>query len=128
MDINPNAPATGAGEIQIAAPQETVWGVLSDINGWPRWNADVKSAQLDGPLAVGSQFRWKSGPASLTSTLLVEVFTPVLVVGFTRVRASIPTAAISRRSTNFSGFSSGWVSTILPSSCAKPGACSGRAF
>ena len=87
MDINRNAPAIGAGEIQIAAPQETVWGMLSDINGWPRWNADVKSAQLDGPLAVGSKFRWKSGPASLTSTL--QTVEPQTEIGWTGTTMTI---------------------------------------
>jgi uncharacterized protein YndB with AHSA1/START domain len=71
MDINERAPAIGEGEIQVVAPPETVWDVVADIDGWPQWNADVKSAQLAGPVAVGTAFRWKSGASSLTSTLQV---------------------------------------------------------
>ena len=55
----------------MAAPPETVWDVISDIDSWPTWNADVKAAKLDGTVAVGSVFRWKSGASSLTSTLQV---------------------------------------------------------
>ena len=71
MDINRSSPATGEGRIQVAAPPETVWDVISDIDSWPTWNADVKSAKLEGTVAVGSVFRWKSGASSLTSTLQV---------------------------------------------------------
>lgn len=71
MDINSDAPATAEGEIQIAALPETVWEVISAIEAWPSWNPDVKSIALEGPLAPGSVFRWKSGPASLTSRLEV---------------------------------------------------------
>jgi uncharacterized protein YndB with AHSA1/START domain len=81
MDIDRNAPAIGAGEIQIAASPETVWGILSDIDAWPRWNQDIASAKLKGPSAVGSTFRWKSGMASLTSTL--RVVDPPKEIGWT---------------------------------------------
>jgi hypothetical protein len=69
MDIDRDAPATAEGEIQIAAPPETVWAVITDLSSWPTWNHDVKSMTFGGPLEPGSVFRWKSGSASLVSTL-----------------------------------------------------------
>ena len=66
--INRRAPILLAGEIEIAAPPELVWDVLSKIDAWPSWNPDVKAAALEGDLAAGSVFRWKAG-AKLTSTL-----------------------------------------------------------
>ena len=69
MDIDRNAPALAEGEIAIAAPPETVWGVMSDLSGWPSWNRDVRSMSFDGPLEPGSSFRWKAGRSSLRSTL-----------------------------------------------------------
>jgi uncharacterized protein YndB with AHSA1/START domain len=71
MDIDRDAPATAEGQTQIAAPIETVWAVISDLSAWPTWNTDVRSMTFDGPLAPGSSFRWKSGSASLVSTLQV---------------------------------------------------------
>jgi hypothetical protein len=66
--INRRAPILLAGEIEIAAPPEVVWDVLTKIDAWPGWNPDVKVAALEGDLATGSVFRWKAG-AKLTSTL-----------------------------------------------------------
>jgi hypothetical protein len=71
VEINSGAPATASGELVIAASREVVWDVISDIGAWPSWNPDVKTSRLEGPLAVGSVFRWKAGGASLTSTLRV---------------------------------------------------------
>ncbi|HEX9122274.1 MAG TPA: SRPBCC family protein [Actinomycetota bacterium] len=71
MDIDRGAPATAEGEIQIAAPPETVWAVMADLSGWPTWNSDVKSMAFEDRLEPGSTFRWKSGSASLVSTLQV---------------------------------------------------------
>ena len=56
-------------EIEIAAPVDVVWEVLTDLEQWPQWNPDVKSMSFDGPLAPGSEFRWKAGPATIVSTL-----------------------------------------------------------
>jgi len=69
MEIDTSAPAVARSEIEVAAPPEIVWEVLTDIPRWSAWNSDVKSASLEGPLAEGTKFRWKSGPGRITSTL-----------------------------------------------------------
>jgi uncharacterized protein YndB with AHSA1/START domain len=70
MNIDRNAPATAEGEVHIAADPDTVWQVLADLDRWPRWNPDIRSIALEGPLEPGSVFRWRAG-TSLTSTLQV---------------------------------------------------------
>lgn len=69
MAINERAPVVGRGEVRIDAPADTVWRLMSDIDGWPTWNPGITAAKLEGPLAPGSRFRWRSGPGEITSTL-----------------------------------------------------------
>ena len=69
MEINEHAAALARGEIDVAAAPEIVWRVLTDVDRWPSWNPDVKSASLEGPLSAGTRFRWKAGPGTITSTL-----------------------------------------------------------
>lgn len=69
MAINEQAPVIGRGEVRIDAPVDVVWRLMSDIEAWPRWNPDITSARLDGALAAGTRFRWRSGPGEITSTL-----------------------------------------------------------
>jgi uncharacterized protein YndB with AHSA1/START domain len=63
------APVKGTAEVDIAAPPQTVWDVLTRFENWPNWNSDVKSMSFEGPLAPGSMFRWKAGPGTILSTL-----------------------------------------------------------
>lgn len=67
--INVQAPVVSSAEIEIAAPPEPVWEVLTDFERWPSWNPDVKSMSTHGDLAPGAQFRWKAGPGTITSTI-----------------------------------------------------------
>jgi uncharacterized protein YndB with AHSA1/START domain len=69
MEINRSAPAIASSEIEVAAPPEVVWDVLTDYERWPEWNPEVKSLSIDGPVAAGTTFKWKTGPLSITSTL-----------------------------------------------------------
>ncbi|MGH3081112.1 MAG: SRPBCC family protein [Gaiellaceae bacterium] len=67
--IDREAPVVGSSEIVIEAPPDTVWDVLAAIDDWPSWNPDVKESSLQGPLSAGTQFRWKAGPGTISSTL-----------------------------------------------------------
>ena len=87
MDIDRQAPATAAGEVLIAAPQETVWEVLSDIQNWPTWNTDIASIAVQGGIEPGTEFRWKTGSASLVSEL--QVVDPPREIGWTGMSMGI---------------------------------------
>jgi uncharacterized protein YndB with AHSA1/START domain len=69
VDVDRTAPVVAGCEIEIAAPPERVWELLTDIDRWPEWNPDIDSAALDGPLAAGTTFRWKAGPGSIVSRI-----------------------------------------------------------
>jgi uncharacterized protein YndB with AHSA1/START domain len=63
------APVRSRREIDVSAPPDVVWEVLTDFDRWQEWNPDVKSMSFDGPLAPGAMFRWKAGPGTIVSTV-----------------------------------------------------------
>ena len=69
MDINTAAPVVTRDEILIDAPIETIWSVQTDVAAWPSWQPDVDGATSDGPLKVGSVFRWQTAGLDITSTV-----------------------------------------------------------
>jgi len=73
MHIDEKAPVSASGSIEIAASPREVWAVLTDIEGWPRWNPDVYEASMDGPLEAGTRFRRKAGTGTITSVLQIVV-------------------------------------------------------
>lgn len=70
MNIDKNAPMTARQEIIINAPVQKVWAVQTDLANWPRWQPDISTIALDGPLAAGMIFRWKAKGLSITSTIV----------------------------------------------------------
>ena len=69
MDINRNAPAVASAEVLIHAPLDLVWSVQTDVDSWSRWNPAVARAELQGPFAPGTRFRWKAGGAPIVSKI-----------------------------------------------------------
>jgi hypothetical protein len=69
MQINLKAPAIAQHEIIIQAPLATIWQILTDINRWSDWYPSVSQSKLEGSLAPGSVFRWKSGGTPIQSTI-----------------------------------------------------------
>lgn len=73
VNIDRNAPAITRDEILIAAPLSTVWNVQTDISAWPRWNTDISSAEMTGPLAAGTVFRWSTAGLDDITSIVGEV-------------------------------------------------------
>lgn len=69
--INENAQAIARSKVQIDADPESVWNVLTDLENWPKWNPDVKNVEMGPNFVVGSEFKWKAGPGTITSKLQV---------------------------------------------------------
>ncbi|MET0559910.1 MAG: SRPBCC family protein [Solirubrobacterales bacterium] len=44
--------------LEAAVAPSAVWGrAYADAGAWPRWNAELRSARLDGPLRLGAEAR-----------------------------------------------------------------------
>jgi hypothetical protein len=69
VDVNRDAPVVAATDLVIAASPDTVWDVITDIERWPSWNPAVRSMSFSGDVEEGAQFRWKAGPATISSTI-----------------------------------------------------------
>jgi uncharacterized protein YndB with AHSA1/START domain len=67
--INNNAPVKCSKSITIQASSEKVWSIITNINDWARWQSDITNPNLKGDLKPGSTFDWKTGGASIHSTL-----------------------------------------------------------
>ena len=67
--INANAPVKCSKSIVINADSKKVWQLISNINGWSSWQTAISKPQLQGELQPGAKFVWKTGGATIHSTL-----------------------------------------------------------
>ena len=79
MQINTAAPVITRDEIFINAPAATISSIQTDVASWPSWQPEVDSAEAQGPLAVGSVFRWQTAGLDITSTV-AEIDPPHRIV------------------------------------------------
>ena len=65
--INEKAPVIAKEDIIINAPMSKVWGQLTAITEWVKWQRDIEKVEIDEELMVGSEFTWKSGGVNIKS-------------------------------------------------------------
>ncbi len=70
--IQENAPVKASLEITINASPEKVWGLLTDVKSWPKWQRDITKAEIFGPLQSGTNFSWTSGANIRSRIALVD--------------------------------------------------------
>ena len=70
MDADHRAPVCESGEIVISARPEVVWDTLTDLRSWPDWLPGVQAVHVDEPVRIGTRFRWKAGPGTITSEIV----------------------------------------------------------
>ena len=111
--------------VDIAAPSERVWKVMTDVELWPEWTESVQKVKRldDGPLRIGSRARIKQ-PKFLPAVWEVTQIDPgrsftwvtrgpgMIANGRHRVE---PTAKVSRAtlSVAYGGLLAGLVAKVL---------------
>jgi len=70
MEIDRDAPVRIEREVEIAAPIQVVWDVLTSVDQWPRWFSEGEAVSLEGSLAPGTTMRMKGrGTGSIKATI-----------------------------------------------------------
>ena len=70
MEVNRDAPVWLEREIEIAAPIEVTWDVLTEVNDWPRWFSEGESAEIAEPVEPGAIIRMKArGTGAITARI-----------------------------------------------------------
>jgi hypothetical protein len=71
-NIDESAPVRVSLEITINAAPEKVWGLLTDVKSWPRWQRDISKANISGALQSGTAFSWTAGVNIQSRIALVQ--------------------------------------------------------
>jgi uncharacterized membrane protein len=69
VPINENAPVKAKNQIEVDAPVDAVWEVLTGINNWTNWQKDVTETVVHGEIQQGTLFDWKAGGLSFKSKI-----------------------------------------------------------
>lgn len=101
FEANRAAPVYAEGEIEVAAPADVVWNVVANVDRWPAWNPEISTVSLEGPIAEGTQFRWKAGRSKLVSVF--RRVDPPHVVGWTGKTLGVPAIHVWRTEPTDSG-------------------------
>jgi uncharacterized membrane protein len=81
IPIIATAPVKAKSQIEINAPLDSVWSILTDIHNWTNWQKAVTETAVHGEIMEGTQFDWKAGGLSFKSRIHTSV--PKSMFGWT---------------------------------------------
>lgn len=59
--------------VETTAGPSAIWAAFADVAGWPRWNAGVERAELDGPFATGTVITMRPTGQDLVRLRIAEL-------------------------------------------------------
>lgn len=71
--IDKDAPVLVETTVDVAAPPEVVWEVLTEPARWASWNELIASAWIEGSVAEGSLIEWTTAPEAGGFTIRSEI-------------------------------------------------------
>lgn len=78
-------------EVEIAAPPEVVWEILTQAEAWPQWYEGAEAVQVlgatDGVLTVSASFSWSTMGLDFTS--VIKEFDPPFRLSWESRKAAI---------------------------------------
>lgn len=67
--VDHRLPILSVGDIDVAAPPDLVWDVLTGIDNWPSWDPNTSAASVAGAIEEGTTFSFKAGPGTIRSVI-----------------------------------------------------------
>ncbi len=116
----PHAPILAKRSVEITAPVEKVWSILTGVPRWEQWYPYLKNAKLNGPfeagveLTYGGLFKHDLRIAKVVQPKLVMVYGTL--VGYTAItRWDLETLSEKRTRMSFTESSDGFLIATLSS-------------
>ena len=81
IPVNENSPVKARSKIEINAPIDSVWKILTDIHNWTNWQKAVTKTVVHGEIREGTHFDWKAGGLSFKSKIHTSI--PESMFGWT---------------------------------------------
>ena len=67
--IDESAPVKATAQVVIQAPPTKIWGLLTNIKDWSRWQPDISPVAIEAAPAVPVPFIWSTGGMTIHSTI-----------------------------------------------------------
>lgn len=68
--IDRSAPVVAEADVIISAAPADVFAVVADIGAWSQIYPEIRDVEIDGPVAPGTSFSFKTGPGRIDATVV----------------------------------------------------------
>lgn len=70
LTIDRGAPVVAEAEVLVRAAPADVFAVVTDIPAWPHVYPELRDVVVDGPVAEGVTFRFRTGPGTIDAKVV----------------------------------------------------------